>query len=165
MGGEGTQGDDELRLQACGLWMTGKIAKSVWWVNERLRVAASPRTTCTLSHSLFGGRLSGYQSAPSLAAMAFALPPVNCPDLHYPRSGISMAFLAHLQTFTWIAWILDREANNKGIRLDSTQQSWPPMRPRIMEPRGLVCGAWVGQRNKWTTPARALRAAAVLSEA
>lgn len=58
------------------------------------------------------------------------LPPVNCPDLHYPRSRISMAFLAHLQTFTWRTWILDRERHDKGIRLDSTQQSRPPMRPK-----------------------------------
>lgn len=111
---------------------------------------------CTLSHPPFRRRLSGYQSGVSLEAMAFFLAPVNCPDLHYPRSRISMAFLAHLQTFTWIAWIPDREPSNKGIRLDSTQQSWPPMRPRIMEPRGLLRGAWVGQRNKWTWPTSAL---------
>jgi hypothetical protein len=76
-----------------------------------------------------------------------------------------MAFLAHLHTFTWIAWILDREVSNKGIRLDSTPPSWPPMRSRIMEPSGLVCVAWVRLRNGWTTTARALSAAAVLSEA
>lgn len=31
-----------------------------------------------------------------------------------------MAFLAHLHTFTWIAWINDREAGDQGIRLDLT---------------------------------------------
>ena len=71
-----------------------------------------------------------------------------------------MAFLAHLQTFTWIAWILDREADDKGIRLDSTHQPWPPMRPRIIEPRGLVCVAWVGRRNKSIAAAGAAAALA-----
>jgi hypothetical protein len=130
-----------------------------------VRPAASPRTTCTLSHSLVRRRLSDYQSGASLKATSLSLAPVNCPDLHYPRSRIIMAFLAHLQTFTWIAWILDREHSNKGIRLDSMQPSWPPMRSRIMEPRGLACVARVRQRNKWTTTARALSSAAVLSKA
>jgi hypothetical protein len=106
-------------------------------------------------------RLSGYQSGGGQDGVGlWSLPPVNCPDLHYPRSRISMAFLAHLQSFnfTWIAWILDRERHNKGIRLDSTPKPWPSMRPRIMEPRGLVCVAWVELRNKWTSKPRGLPA-------
>ncbi|PMD33202.1 hypothetical protein L207DRAFT_589574 [Hyaloscypha variabilis F] len=92
-------------------------------------------------------RLSGYQSGGGQDGVGlWSLLPVNCPDLHYPRSRISMAFLAHLQSFnfTWIAWILDRESHNKGIRLDSTPKPWPSMRPRIMEPRGLVAAPAVG---------------------
>jgi hypothetical protein len=84
-------------------------------------------------------RLSGYQSwslLPAHTTVALALLPVNCPDLRYPRSGIIMAFLAHLHTCTWIAWINSREVDQQGhpTRFD-TSHPGPLMRPRIMEPR------------------------------
>ena len=84
-------------------------------------------------------RLSGYQSwslLPAHTTVALALLPVNCPDLRYPRSGIIMAFLAHLHTCTRIAWINSREVDDQGhpTRFD-TSHPGPLMRPRIMEPR------------------------------
>jgi hypothetical protein len=105
-------------------------------------------------------RLSGYQSRVSLAAMAIPLQLVNCPDLHYPSSRVSVAFLAHLHTFTWIAWILGRESTTRGS--DSIRHRHPGrrLRPRIMEPRGLVGVAWVGLRNQWTSTGGALPSAA-----
>jgi hypothetical protein len=123
--------------------------------------------TCLLAHSPplahstpVRRRLSGYQSRVSLAAMAIPLQLVNyCPDLHYPSSRVSVAFLAHLHTFTWIAWILGRESTTRGS--DSIRHSHPGrrLRPRIMEPRGLVGVAWVGLRNQWTSTGGALPSA------
>lgn len=101
-------------------------------------------------------RLSGYQSGVSRKAMAIPLQLVNCPDLHYPSSRASVAFLAHLHTFTWIAWILGREFTTRGA--DSIRHRNPGrrLRPRIMEPRGLVGVAWVGLRNQWASTGRCL---------
>jgi hypothetical protein len=88
--------------------------------------------------------------------MAIPLQLVNCPDLHYPSSRASVAFLAHLHTFTWIAWILGREFTTRGA--DSIRHRNPGrrLRPRIMEPRGLVGVAWVGLRNQWASTGRCL---------
>ena len=120
--------------------------------------------TCLLAHSLprplapspVRRRVSGYQSGVSLEAMAIPLQLVNCPDLHYPSSRVSVAFLAHLHTFTWIAWILGRESTTRGS--DSIRHRNPGrrLRPRIMEPRGLVGVAWVGLRNQWASTGRCL---------
>ena len=147
-------------------------------LNEGVRPAASARTTCTLfAHYLPSAcplaylptrslaplapspvrrRLSGYQSGVSRKAMAIPLQLVNCPDLHYPSSRASVAFLAHMHTFTWIAWILGREFTTRGA--DSIRHRNPGrrLRPRIMEPRGLVGVAWVGLRNQWASTGRCL---------
>jgi hypothetical protein len=85
---------------------------------------------------------------PAHATVAFALLPVNCPDLRYPRSGIIMAFLAHLHTC--MDQRQGRGRPGHPTRLD-TSHPGPPMRPRIMEPRAtrrLVWVAWVGQEEE-----------------
>jgi len=100
---------------------------------------------------VFRHRRVAYQSSTAHDARAF-LPPVNCPDLHYPRSRIIMAFLvhhAHLQTCTWIAWIISRERPSRGS--ESTRHSTPGHRcaQGSWNREGPLCVAWVGQRNKW----------------
>lgn len=84
-----------------------------------------------------------------------------------------MAFLAHLHTFTWIAWINDREGDDQGIRLDLThptlahrcaQGSWS--RERLADTRGRCLGRTRGRgETKWTEKhdqSRALSSAAVI---